>query len=310
MFKNDESAALIEKIKEGCIGLDEAACVKAGFKAYEKGKGTPKQTAEDVKNRIYDYDYKFDDDTYRYLDGANVLRYGIHWTGIWTRYGKHLAAPRTFDLFSGEKIIVREITSDFPRCINATYSDEIYLFNMSNIAIVKRNDDFSLKYILALLNSSLMSYYFKKNTAKAERKLFPKIILNDLRLFPIKNIPQDEQKPIAALADKMLTLHTDLQKKTALFLSRVKDNLGVKKVSAALESFHTLSFGDFVKELSKQKIKISLKEQDEWQEYFEEYKADISALTAEISRTDDEINAAVYKLYGLSADEIASVEGK
>ena len=124
------------------------------------------------------------------------------------------------------------------------------------------------------------------------------------RNIPIPAIPPEEQKPLAALADQMLTLHADLQKKAALFLSRVKDNLGLRKASPTLESFHTLPFGNFVKELGRQKIRLSLKEQDEWQEYFEEYKADISALTAEISRTDDEINAAVYKLYGLSADRL------
>ena len=308
VFKNDESSKLIEKIKENCIGLDEAACVKAGLQAYEKGKGTPKQTAEDVKNRPYDYDYKFDDDTYKYLDGADVLRYGIHWSGTWLRYGKHLAAPRTFDLFYGEKIIVREITSEFPKCLNATYSDEIYLYNRSNIAVVKRNDDFSLKYILALLNSALMSYYFKKNTAKAERKLFPKVILNDLRLFPIKKISFDKQKPFVELADKMLSLNEQIQKKSAKFISRVKDNLNVQKISSALESFYALSFSEFVKELGKQKVKLSLKEQDEWEEYFGEYKAEIRALKADIDKTDKAINAAVYALYGLTAEEISEIE--
>ena len=78
------------------------------------------------------------------------------------------------------------------------------MFNISNIAIVKRDKRFSLKYILGLLNSKLMSYYFKKNTAKAERKLFPKIILKDLRLFPIKIATKEQQKPIIDLVDQIL----------------------------------------------------------------------------------------------------------
>ncbi|XQC06136.1 hypothetical protein ACOAJ8_03300 [Arcobacter cryaerophilus gv. pseudocryaerophilus] len=47
------------------------------LKAYEKGKGNPKQSEEDVKNRIYDYNYKFDENTYKYLDGKDVGRYFI-----------------------------------------------------------------------------------------------------------------------------------------------------------------------------------------------------------------------------------------
>ena len=310
VFKTEENSVLIEKIKENCLDLDVVASVKAGLKAYEKGKGTPKQTAEDVKNRPYDYDYKFDENTYKYLDGSNVLRYGIKWSGLWLQYGNHLAAPRAFDLFSGEKIIVREITGNYPRCINATYTDDICLFNMSNIAVVKRNDDYSLKYILVLLNSSLMSFYFKKNTAKAERKLFPKIILNDLRLFPIKNIPLVEQQPFIELADKMLTLNADLQKSVQRFLKRVQENLNPAKISSTLENFYTLEFADFVKELAKQKVKLSLKQQDEWEEYFAEYKTDCVALSEEIAATDNEINRLVYKLYDLTDEEIAIVEGK
>lgn len=310
VFKTEENSVLIEKIKENCLDLDVVASVKAGLQAYEKGKGTPKQTAEDVKNRPYDYDYKFDENTYKYLDGADVLRYGIKWSGLWLQYGNHLAAPRTFDLFNGEKIIVREITSEFPKCLNATYSKEVYLYNRSNIAVVKRNDDYSLKYILVLLNSSLMSFYFKKNTAKAERKLFPKIILNDLRLFPIKNIPLAEQQPFIELADKMLTLNADLQKSVQRFLKRVQENLNPAKISSTLENFYTLEFADFVKELAKQKVKLSLKQQDEWEEYFAEYKTDCVALSEEITATDNEINRLVYKLYDLTDEEIAIVEGK
>lgn len=124
------------------------------------------------------------------------------------RYEKHLAAPRTFNLFDGKKIIVREITGNFPKCLIATYSEEIYLYNRSNIAIVEKiNSEISLKYITAILNSKLLSYYFVKNTAKSVRKLFPKIILNDLRKFPIKKISISDQQLFIGKADLMLSLN-------------------------------------------------------------------------------------------------------
>jgi len=57
---------------------------------------------------------------------------------------------------------------------------------------------------MALINSCLMSYYFQMNTAKAVRKLFPKIILKDLRKFPIKVISPEEQKPFVILVEKII----------------------------------------------------------------------------------------------------------
>lgn len=310
VFQNDLSESLTNKIRQGCKGLDEVACVKAGLQAYEKGKGTPKQSAEDVKNRPYDYAYQFNENTYRYLDGSNVLRYAINWTGQWLWYGNHLAAPRTLNLFTDEKIIIREITSEFPHCLNAVYTNDTYLYNRSNIAVVSRKGvNISLKYVLVLVNSTLLSFYFKKNTAKAERKLFPKIILNDLRLFPIKEIPLESQQPFITLADTMLTLNKELQAKRSRFLRRLSENVEGVKITSALQTYDQLDFKAFVAELKKQKIKLSLTQQDEWEDYFNQYAEACQQLKTQIAATDNEIDRRVYELYGLTEEEISIVEG-
>ena len=304
VFQDDRSESLTEKIRQGCKGLDEVACVKAGLQAYEKGKGVPKQSAEDVKSRPYDFTYQYNNDTYKYLDGSNVLRYAISWSGLWLWYGNHLAAPRTLNLFTDEKIIVREITSEYPHCLNAVYSNDTYLYNRSNIAVVKREGvNISLKYILVLLNSTLMSFYFKKNTAKAERKLFPKIILNDLRLFPIKIVASDAQHPFIALADTMLSLNSQLQEKRSRFLRRINENFEGVKITSALQTFDTMDFKGFVAELKKQKIKLTLSQQDEWEEYFNQRVTECQALSAQIQATDNEIDNKVFDLYGLTEEE-------
>lgn len=116
-----------------------------------------------------------------------------------------MAAPRTFDMFQNEKIIIREITGKYPTSIIATYSDELFLFNRSNICVSKKPESkIKLKYILSLLNSKLLSYYFVKNTAKANREMFPKLILEDLRKFPVKKISVSSQQPFITLVDQIL----------------------------------------------------------------------------------------------------------
>jgi len=304
VFQDDKSESLTEKIRHDCKGLDEVACVKAGLQAYEKGKGIPKQSAEDVKARPYDFTYQYNNDTYKYLDGSNVLRYAINWSGLWLWYGNHLAAPRTLNLFTDEKIIVREITSEFPHCLNAVYSSDTYLYNRSNIAVVKREGvNISLKYILVLLNSTLMSFYFKKNTAKAERKLFPKIILNDLRLFPIKVISSEAQQPFIALADTMLSLNSQLQEKRSQFLRGVTNNFEGVKITTALQQFDQMDFIGFMKELKKQKTTIPLKQQGEWENFFNDCVAECREISAQIKATDEEIDTKVFDLYGLTEEE-------
>ncbi len=175
------------------------------MQAYETNKGNPRQTPEDVKARPYDYNYKFDNNTYKYLEGKDVCRYELKWSGTYLRYGDHLAAPRTFDIFSGNKIIIREITGKFPQSIISAYSEDIFLFNRSSIAIVENEKTtVSLKYILAILNSKLLSHYFVNNTAKSVRQLFPKLILEDLRKFPIKEIDLKSQQTFIDLVEKIL----------------------------------------------------------------------------------------------------------
>ena len=205
VFSNDITDELLLKIKLNTQILDDLADIKSGLKAYEVGKGNPKQSRKDVTNRIYDFDYKIDETTFPYLEGKDVQRYFQGENSSFLKYGDNLAAPRKFEIFSKPKIIIREITGEHPYSIIACYSEDIVLFNMSNIAInEKENSSIELKYILALINSCLMSFYFQINTAKAVRKLFPKIILKDLRQFPIKVIPVNEQQPFVKLVDNII----------------------------------------------------------------------------------------------------------
>lgn len=314
VFLDDTSDELNKKILRKTEILDNLVDIKAGLQAYEKGKGNPKQTAEDVKNRPYDYNYQFDENTYKYLDGKDVNRYFINWSGLYLKYGEHLAAPRTFNLFNGKKIIVREITGVFPKCIISTYDENVYLYNRSNIAIVEKDkSEISLKYILAILNSKLMSYYFLKNTAKSVRKMFPKIILNDLRKFPIKKISSENQKPFITLADSILNSSETLNNLNLKFIKYFSGQFHLDKLTKKLENWHELSFADFIKELNKA-IKsvggtpLTKKDEIEWMDLFEDYKKQAQDLKTQIDATDKAIDQMVYELYGLTQEEIEIVE--
>ena len=311
VFSDEYSEEINKKIFKNSTTLDEIVEIKAGLQAYEKGKGMPKQTEEDVKNRPYDYTYKFDEETYKYLEGNNVGRYSINWSGQYLKYGENLAAPRSVELFNGKKIIIREITGAFPKNIISTYTEEFYLYNRSNIGIIeKEGKKIDLKYILVVLNSTLISYYFMKNTAKSVRKLFPKIILNDLRKFPFKEISLQEQQPFIEKADKMLFLNKNLQELSQKFQRLLTRKFELEKLTTKLQDWYLLEFSEFVKELKKSKIKLSLKEEIEWEEIFLEKKEEAEKVKNEIEMTDKEIDRMVYELYGLSEEEIKIIEGE
>lgn len=309
VFLDEESDSINLKLNTNTFPLDDLVEIKAGLQAYEKDKGEPKQSVEDVVNRPYDYNYKFDDNTHKYLEGKDVGRYSINWSGLYLKYGKNLASPRTLNLFEDKKIIVREITGNFPKCLISSYSEDLLLYNRSNIGIIeKNNSETSLKYIVSLLNSSLLSYYFVKNTAKSVRKLFPKIILNDLRKFPIKKISIAEQQPFIEKADLMLKLNSDLQEQSQKFQRTIQRKFELEELPKKLQDWYKLSYSEFIKELAKKKVKLSLSQEAEWEDYFMQESKKALELKATIDATDKAIDAMVYELYGLSEEEIAIVE--
>ncbi|HHH37840.1 MAG TPA: hypothetical protein ENK77_04415 [Epsilonproteobacteria bacterium] len=61
-------------------------------------------------------------------------------------------------------------------------------------------------------------------------------------------------------------------------------------------------FSSFLTELKKKKATLSLKEQDEWEEYFESYQKELLEIKAQIEKTDQEIDEMVYGLYGLNEE--------
>ena len=191
LFKNGIIPLILEKIESQSFELKENALVKAGLQAYEVGKGTPTCTKEMKDNRIYHSKEKLDDTYFRYLQGVDVCRYKLNWSGEYLKYGNNLAAPRKFKLFSEPRILVRQIPSKPPYCINACFVNETILNdrNSMNILDMKKSPFF----LLGLLNSKLMSFWFIHKFGKMQRGIFPQFKINELEIFPIVNTDVDNE---------------------------------------------------------------------------------------------------------------------
>jgi len=112
------------------------------------------------------------------------------------------------------------------------------------------------------------------------------------------------------LVDKMIELNNQLQSHTDSLSDLLLSKFDIDKLSRKLQSWHKLTFKQFLKELKKKKVKLNLSEEAEWMEYFNEQKAKADELKAQIAQTNKEIDAMVYELYGLSEEEIGVVEGE
>lgn len=248
--KNDKN----EKLKfENVVPLELVATVSTGLKAYQIGKGKPLQTKEIKDGRKFHSKEKTNNTFIPYLSGSDVKRYKLDWSGEYLSYGDWLAEPRKSVPFNGKRILVRQIPSPYPECINAVFVNSDYLNDINSMVIFNPSSKYDLRYILGVINSQLISYWFVNYFDKFQRKIFPQFKVNELGQFPIHKTGKGEQRIIIELVDRILKLNKDLQKAS--------------------------------------------KNSNKW-----------NSIKEEIEKTDKKINQEVYKLYGLTSEEIKIVE--
>lgn len=203
--------------------------------------------------------------------------------------------------FSQTKIMYPNMTSAFP----FIFDDKGFFGNDKTFMITATNDSVDLRYLTAIFNSKLCKLWIWYNCPELQggTREIRKVYFEN---FPIPESPN--QQPLIELAETMIVLNKDLQQKRSRFLRRLQENFEGVKITDALETFDTLLFTDFVKELKKQKIKLTLVQQDEWEEYFNQYKTECQSLKTQIATTDKEIDKKVYALYGLSYEEVLIVD--
>ena len=179
-------SVLIERLLSASRPLGVVFDVRTGLQAYEKGKGNPPQTARDVRDHVFDRNRRENKQSVRYLEGRDVRRYGTDWSGMWMQYGPWLSQPREIGIFTRPRILLREITSPPPYCLNFAYVEDQFLNNKSILNVLARDDDkVRLKAICGVLNSRLISFYYRRQAVKSGRRIFPKVVIRDLAAFPV-----------------------------------------------------------------------------------------------------------------------------
>jgi len=212
--------------------------------------------------------------------------------------------PKGLTVFEQPKIIAPDILKG----MNLTYDDKDFCVKNGAYGVILK-DEFKKDYkaYLAILNSSLM-WFFIENTGTELRGGYFRFNTKYIEPFPLPKLENKEF--LTKKAKIMLDLNKMFQNKKIKFLNRMTDNLNLDKLSKKLEAFYESDFKTFLKELKKKKVTLTLKDQDEWEEYFESYQKELLEIKAQIDATDKQIDEMVYELYGLSEDEVAVVEGR
>jgi len=208
-------------------------------------------------------------------------------------YWWELRACDYYDKFSMPKILYQKF--QVKPCF---IYDEQGLYCNDSMWIIPTNN----KGLLAILNSRMGWWLITKYCTQIQNGY--QLIWKYFGQIPIAN-PSPE---LAIQAERMLTLSKALQDQSIKFQRSIQRKFEVEELPKKLQDWYLLSYAEFIKELAKKKVKLSLSEEAEWEDYFNQESRKALELKATIDDTDKAIDKMVYALYGLSAEEIDIVE--
>lgn len=303
IFSSEEISELLFKIEFDKIKLNDLAKIGRGVGVYHKRVG---HTKEIIAEDPFQSTIRKDETFVPYLRGKNVDYYRCIWhNDSFVSYGNWLAEPREIAFFEGERILLRQILGKEKLLV--TFLNEKFVIDQSVFIARFLDQHINPKYVVAILASQLMYFYFKNKYSEFD-DLFPKVKLQHFKDFPIKNVSLESQNQLSEKADQMLFLNKELYDESEKFQRTLQRKFELETPSKKLQDWYSLSFAEFIKELSKQKIKLNLSEEAEWEDYFLEEQSKALEIQNQIHKTDKEIDKMVYELYGLTQEEIEIVE--
>jgi len=330
-FKTNVSSddiKIYNKVIENSHRIGELFCVNVGVVAHSKSDSPFKFKKDDVIHTGYKDGYK------KFVVGPNFSRYSLMFDNQYMDYESnkdYFHRPKFNLLFESDKIIIRR-TSGNNNSIIAYFDSEGFYTNDSIIHLVRWSDEIlnyqkpekkwsinlnlhiEEKFVLAILCSKLITYYFGKFlSTDTLQGAYSSIYPEDVREFPIIKIDLNKQSDLVLLSETMQKLNASFQHLTGLFREYFKSKNGVSNLTKKLQNWYELDFGDFIQELNKtiKKAggnKLSKMDEMDWMNVFETKKAEAESLKAEIDKIDREIDQMVYELYGLTEEEVRIIE--
>ncbi len=205
--------------------------------------------------------------------------------------------------FAKPKIMYPNMTSVFP----FMYDESGILGNQKCFILTAKDDTVSLLFLTTIFNSSLAKLWIWYNCPELQggTREISKVYFEH---FPVPPANEAKVTILANYATERTQSTAHLKVVNSKFQRALHRKFELDALPKKLQEWHLLTFSDFVKELGKKRIKLTLSEEAEWEDYFLQEKDTAQIIKSEIEKTDKEIDQLVYTLYGLTPEEIEIVE--
>ena len=286
------------------VRLDFVYDLRKGFDIYLPQKVSSLQaskneqsqyTISNTPNKTFNYPFV----------SAGIKRYEYESQNESINYGLTSNDPSTTDFIEYPKLIVSRIVE--PR-IKAIFFENAAIVDQSFSIIIEKSEDFSLLFLLGLLNSKLFTYFVIEQSPKQSKNISPTLHLKLLESLPIVICDPIDQSQIADLAYELSNLKTNYDAFKKSFINLMESKFDCTLNAKIFKEWPELKFSELVKELAKENVKLSSLEETEWKKYFNNQKTKALEIKSEIEEIDEEIDQIIYELYELSEEIILVVE--
>ena len=239
------------------------------------------------------------------LCGGNISKYQINFQNSYVKHDiNNSSIYKSSSIYENEKILVKRIGNTIIGCYDGNkYYNVCDVYNLQ----LKGKDNYSIKVINGILNSRLINFYFDTKF-KSLKKLFPKIPIQNLKLLPIPNFSNINQNNLHNAVDLILKQNIQFVDCIKKFQRTLQRNFEIETLPKKLQEWYLLTYNEFLKELSKNKVKLSLEDEGKWEDFFIQQSEQANNIKDSIDIIDKEIDSMVYQLYNLDDDEIEIIE--
>ncbi len=190
IFSQNAKSEIVFNVDRNLIALFDKICKN---KIQLKSIMQTKRGAEYGKNFVRDFNKGM-----KILLGGEVKAYSVEWNQTFID-SKLKDIQRLFDFFKAKDLIyLRRVD----KRLSASMTSESYAFTKNIYGIKITNAKYNPKFILALLNSKLLNFYYLKRFTTKKEELFPEIQTYLYEQLPIPKLNAKNKK----IADKIVNL--------------------------------------------------------------------------------------------------------
>lgn len=266
------SYSLVSKLQRNSVELGVLCYGSVGVVPHSEKLGKPKED--------FIFSHKANDKCRRYLEGKDIDRYSTHWNGQWLEYDYNVVRrPSLPELLQTDKIALKIVAGRTG--LNATYDAEGYFTDHSLVLFALKHQLSDIKtrklefteqdkslsakhdllFILALLNSTLLGWYFKAYL-NSDLNIGPE----DAKRLPIKSIQfSNPTEVLSKFADEITRL---------VGAGRYEDVLELAKTCLSAEPAQSDVVHDILAYLAQQMLDLNR----QWQDALELFLIDLEGI--------------------------------